>query len=84
VAPLIAGFLRKDLAVAQLSTIEMTKYQMITSVVLISIYFPCLATFVMILKEGWKELLGSIAVLGVVTFLYGGLLHLIWILLGVA
>ncbi|MCK4248117.1 MAG: ferrous iron transporter B, partial [Methanomicrobia archaeon] len=84
VGPLIAAFLRKDLAVAQLSAISMTSYQMITSVVLVSIYFPCVATFAMILKEGWKELLGSVAVLGVVVFLYGGLIHLIGILLGVA
>jgi len=84
VGPLIAAFMRKDLAVAQLSAIEMTDYQMITSVVLVSIYFPCVATFVMILKEGWKELLGSLVVLTAVVFLYGGLVHLIGILLGVA
>jgi len=83
VGPLIAAFLRKDLAVAQLSAIEMTKYQMITSVVLVSIYFPCVATFVMMLKEGWRELLGSLGVLVAVVFLYGGLLHLIWTLMGV-
>jgi len=84
VGPLIAAFLRKDLAVAQLSAIEMTDYQMITSVVLVSIYFPCVATFAMMLKEGWKELLGSLVVLAVVVFLYGGLVHLIGILAGVA
>jgi len=85
IGPLIAAFLRKDLAVAQLSAIEMTKYQMITSVVLISIYFPCVATFVMMLKEeGGKGLLGSMATMVAVVTLYGGLLHLIWILLGVA
>ncbi|HDP37293.1 MAG TPA: ferrous iron transporter B [Candidatus Atribacteria bacterium] len=83
VGPLIAAFLRKDLAVAQLSAIEMSKYQMITSVVLVSIYFPCVATFVMLLKEGWKNLLGSLAVLVSVIFLYGGLINLIWTLLGV-
>jgi len=82
--PLIAAFLRKDLAVAQLSVIEMTEYQMITAVVLVSIYFPCVATFAMMLKEGWKELLGAMAVLAVVVFAYGGLIHLIGILLGVA
>ncbi len=81
--PLVAAFLRKDLAVAQLSVIEMSKYQMITSVVLVSIYFPCVATFVMLLKEGWKNLLGSLAVLVTVIFLYGGLINLIWTLLGV-
>jgi len=83
VGPLIAAFLRKDLAVAQLSAIEMSKYQMITSVVLVSIYFPCVATFVMLLKEGWRNLLSSLAVLVTVIFLYGGLINLIWTLLGV-
>ncbi|PKP61813.1 hypothetical protein CVT91_01845 [Candidatus Atribacteria bacterium HGW-Atribacteria-1] len=83
VGPLVAAFLRKDLAVAQLSAIEMSKYQMITSVVLVSIYFPCVATFVMLLKEGWKNLLGSLSVLVTVIFLYGGLINLIWTLLGV-
>ena len=83
--PLVAAFLRKDLAVAQLSVIPgITDYQMITSVVLVSIYFPCVATFAMMLKEGWKELIGALAVLAVVVFAYGGLIHLIGILLGVA
>ena len=90
VAPLIAGFLRKDLAVAQLSAIEMGGFQLITSVVIISIYFPCVATFAMIIKEGRKSggvakvLAGSLLTLGAVVFLWGGLLHLIGILLGVA
>ncbi|RKY29976.1 MAG: hypothetical protein DRP74_07880 [Candidatus Omnitrophota bacterium] len=84
VGPLIAAFLRKDLAVAQLSAIEMTKYQMIMAVVLVSIYFPCVATFAMMLREGWRELLGALATLVVTVFLYGGLMHLIGIVLGVA
>jgi ferrous iron transport protein B len=84
VGPLIAAFLRKDLAVAQLSAIEMTKYQMIMAVVLVSIYFPCVATFAMMLREGWRELLGALAVLVATVFLYGGFLHLIGIVLGVA
>jgi ferrous iron transport protein B len=85
VTPLIAAFLRKDLAVALLSEIEMTPYQMITSVVLVTIYFPCLATFVVLLKEeNWKEFLGTLAFLAAMIFLYGGLLHLIGILLRVA
>jgi len=92
VGPLVAGFLRKDLAVAQLSAIEMTTYQRVTSVVLVSLYFPCVATFAMIIKEGkeggrkgvFQFLFGSLATLMFVVFLWGGLLHLIWIILGVA
>jgi ferrous iron transport protein B len=84
VGPLIAAFLRKDLAVAQLSTIAMTPYQMVTSVVLLSIYFPCVATFVMMMREGWQHLLAAVAVLASVVFIYGGLIHAIGILMGVA
>ncbi|MFP4646665.1 MAG: nucleoside recognition domain-containing protein [Candidatus Acetothermia bacterium] len=90
VAPLIAGFLRKDLAVAQLSAIEMSSFQMITSVVVISIYFPCVATFAMIIKEGRrsggvvKVLAGSLLTLVAVVFLWGGLLNLIGTVLGVS
>jgi len=84
VGPLIAAFLRKDLAVAQLTAIKMTKYQLMTSVVLVSIYFPCLATFAMMLKEGWRELLGALVVLAAASLIWGGFLHLIWILMGVA
>jgi len=92
VGPLIAAFLRKDLAVAQLSAIEMSVYQLVTSVILVSLYFPCIATFVMLMKEGkevgWKGvcqyLFGGILALMVVVFLWGGLIHLIWIILGVA
>ncbi len=83
VAPLIAGFLRKDLAVGMLGGIPMSSYQLFTSVVLLCIYFPCLATFAVILKEeNWKESLGILGFLVLMVFVYGGALHLIGILLG--
>ncbi len=81
--PLIAAFLRKDLAIAQLSAISMTKYQLITAIVLVSIYFPCIGTFFMMLKEGGRAFFGSLALLIFVAFTWGGLLHLLWIVMGV-
>lgn len=89
VAPLIAGFLRKDLAVGMIGGLMerglMTTFQVFTSVVLLCIYFPCLATFVMMIKEeNWKEVLGSLASLVAMVFVYGGLIHLVGIMLGVA
>jgi len=81
--PLVAAFLRKDLAIAQLSAITMTKYQLITAIVLVSIYFPCIGTFFMMLKEGGKAFFGSLAVLISVAFIWVGLLHLVWVILGV-
>ena len=89
VAPLIAGFLRKDLAVGMLGGLAeqgiMTHFQVFTSVVLLCIYFPCLATFALIIKEeNWKEILGTLAALGVMVLVYGGLIHLVGIMLGLA
>lgn len=85
ILPLVTAFLRKDLAVAQLSVIEMSMYQLFTSVVLISIYFPCVATFMMLWKElGFIGTLKSVGILITVTFVFGGLLHVLWMLMGVA
>ncbi len=90
VPALIAGFLRKDLAVAQLAAIELTTFELIMSVVIVSIYFPCAATFAMILKEGrtaggvLKTMVGAVSVLLVTLFVWGGLLRLIGLLLGVS
>ncbi len=89
VSPLIAGFLRKDLAVGMLGGLMeqgiMTTFQVFTSVVLLCIYFPCLATFALMIKEEkWKEFIGSIASLVVMVLVYGGLIHVVGIMLGVA
>ncbi len=87
---LVAGFMRKDLAVAQLSAISMTPFQTVMSVIMVSIYFPCLATFAMLIQEGRKSggavkmLGGALSTLVVALFVWGGLFHLGGILLGVA
>jgi ferrous iron transport protein B len=91
VSPLITAFMRKDLAVAQLSAIEMGVAQLVTSVVLVSLYFPCVATFAMIVKEGMQDrlkgvltfLFGSLLILLIVVFVWGGLIRWILPLMGV-
>ncbi|MEA3442711.1 MAG: nucleoside recognition domain-containing protein [Chloroflexota bacterium] len=82
-AAMIAGFLRKDLAVGTIGMLAaggmtITVFQVFTAVVLLSIYFPCLATFALMIKElNWKEILGTLATLIVMVFVYGAILHLI-------
>ncbi len=91
VSPLITAFMRKDLAIAQLSAIEMSASQLITSVVLVSLYFPCVATFAMIIKEGMQDrlkgvvtfLFGSLLILLIIVFVWGGLIRWILPLMGV-
>ncbi|MFO7833938.1 MAG: ferrous iron transporter B [Halohasta sp.] len=90
VPALIAGFMRKDLAIAQLSAISMSPFQTVMSVVMVSIYFPCVATFAMLIKEGRtsggviRVVGGALATLVAALFLWGGLLRLGGTLLGVA
>ncbi len=82
--PLVAGFMRKGLAVGLLGGIEMSTGQLITSIVIISLYFPCLATFIMILKEGGlKTILKSLVVLVGSVFIFGGLMRVIVTLVGI-
>lgn len=82
--PLVAGFMRKGLAVGLLGGIEMSTGQLITSVVVISLYFPCLATFIMILKEGgFKTILKSLTVLVGALFIFGGLMRIIVTMVGI-
>ena len=77
-ASLVVGFLRKDLAIGLLPVDTMTTYQVFKSVVLLTIYFPCLATFAMLLKElNWKEILGVLGFLAVTALVFGGVLNLI-------
>ena len=85
---LVMAFARKDMAVGMLGGLvaagALTTGQLITSVVLVSIYFPCLATFIMIWKEGGtRDLLKSIAVLAASFFIFGGLMNGIVTLAGI-
>ncbi len=75
---LVVGFLRKDLAIGLLPIEAMTTYQVFKSVILLSIYFPCLATFALLLRElNWKEILATLGFLVVTIFVFGGVLNLI-------
>ena len=82
-ASMIAGFLRKDLAVGTIGMLAaggmaITVYQVFTAVVLLCVYFPCLATFALMIKElNWKETLGALATLIAMVFVYGAIFHLI-------
>lgn len=57
---LIVGFLRKDLAVGTLIPLQLTAFQLVIAVTMLTIYFPCVATFAVLLRElGLKDLFKS-------------------------
>ncbi len=51
VSALIIGFLRKDLAVGMLAPLGLTLKQLIIAIVLLTMSFPCIATFVVLVRE---------------------------------
>jgi ferrous iron transport protein B len=58
--------------------LDMTLKQLIVSSVVLSMYFPCVATFAVLLKElGVIDLLKSTAIMLLSALLTGGLLNLI-------
>jgi ferrous iron transport protein B len=62
---LVTGFLRKDLAVGMLLTIEgISVLQLVIAVTMLTIYFPCVATFAVLIKElGIKDMIKSAAIM---------------------
>jgi ferrous iron transport protein B len=79
---LITGFLRKDLAVGMLLSYNMTALQLVIAVTMLTIYFPCVATFAVLVKElGIKDMIKSAIIMIVVAGIVGFFLRLI--LLGI-
>ncbi len=77
VAALIIGTVRKDAAIALLEPIGLNSMQMVTAAVVLILYFPCVATFTVLLKElGMKDTARAVAIMFVVTLAAGGGLNL--------
>ena len=73
---LIMGFLRKDVAIGMLLPLGLTMKQLIIASVVLTMYFPCVATFVILFKElGLRDLIKSTVVMIISTLLVGGVLN---------
>jgi len=78
VGALIVGFLRKDVAVGMLAPLGLSVKQIIIASVVLAMYFPCIATFAVLVKElGVKDMFKSALIMIFSTLLVGGLLNLI-------
>ncbi|MBD3263893.1 MAG: GTP-binding protein [Candidatus Omnitrophica bacterium] len=61
---LVVGFLRKDIAVGMLRPLELSVRQLIVGTTILAVYFPCVATFMVLLKElGIKDMLKSLLIM---------------------
>lgn len=72
VSSYLIGIVRKDASVALLEPLALNGVQMITGVTTLIIYFPCMATFMVLLKElGFKDTAKSMLIMVEVTILTG-------------
>jgi ferrous iron transport protein B len=79
VTSLVIGFLRKDVAMGMLAPLALTAEQLVVSSVVLAMFFPCIATFVVLLRElGVVDLLKATAVMVSAALVTGGLLNLIF------
>lgn len=79
VIALVIGFLRKDVAVGMLAPLDLTNQQLVTGCVVLAMFFPCIATFAVMLKElGWKDMLKSSIIMLAASVSVGTALNLIW------
>ena len=78
VTALVVGFLRKDVAVGMLAPLALTAGQLVVGCVVLAMFFPCIATFVVLLRElGLVNMLKSTAIMVTTALVVGGLLNLI-------
>jgi ferrous iron transport protein B len=77
VSALIIGILRKDAAIALLEPLELDSRQMIVSVLILILYFPCVATFTVLFKElGLRDTFKAVLVMFITTFITGAFINL--------
>ena len=78
VSTFIIGIVRKDAAVALLEPFNLTNGQIVTAVIILILYFPCIATFTVLLKElKGKDTLKAVGIMAIVTLSYGGFTNLL-------
>jgi ferrous iron transport protein B len=75
---LLVGFFRKDVAVGMLAPLNLSAKQLFIAAVLLAVTFPCIATFVIFLKElGLKALIKAILIMIGVAVMVGALLNFV-------
>lgn len=78
VASMIVGFLRKDVAVGMLLPLGLDMGQLIVASVVLTMYFPCVATFVVLFKElGVRDFSKAVAIMALSALLVGGVLNVL-------
>lgn len=75
---IVIGFIRKDAALGMLGLLSLTAKQMVIGSVVLTMFFPCIATFVVLLKElGLKDFLKSAGIMIISSMVVGAILNIV-------
>ena len=78
VVAMVVGFLRKDVAIGLLAPLSLSAGQLVIGCVVLTMFFPCIAAFVVLARElGFRGLLMAIGIMLAATVVVGGLLNLV-------
>jgi len=78
VTALVIGFLRKDVALGMLAPLALSAEQLVVGSVVLAMFFPCIATFVVLLRElGTVNMFRAAGVMIAAALVTGGILNLI-------
>ena len=78
VAALVTGFLRKDVALGLMAPLDMTAGQLVVGSVVLAMFFPCIATFVILLRElGVRGMLKATGIMIAAALTTGAILNLV-------
>ena len=76
VSALLMGFVRKDLAMGLLVPLNLTVKQLMVASAVLAVYFPCMATFVVLARElGLIDMLKALLVMFITAISVGGFLN---------
>jgi len=78
IVAIIVGFIRKDVAMGMLAPLSLTANQLVVASLVLAMFFPCIASFVILTRElGIKDMLRSTVIMVVSALAVGGLVNLI-------
>jgi len=78
VTALVVGFLRKDVALGMLAPLALSAKQLVVGSVVLAMFFPCIATFVVLLRElGVVNMIKAAGIMIAAALITGGILNLV-------
>jgi ferrous iron transport protein B len=78
ITALVIGFLRKDVAMGMLAPLALTAKQLVISSTVLAMFFPCVATFVILARElGARDMLKAVGIMIAAALIMGSLQNLV-------